>query len=102
CCCLWKILPVITPEISSKVSRLPGIHLEVTDQCAGCGTCTDEVCFVGAIALKDGAAVIDQAECRGCGRCAAVCPLDAITVVIDDEAYINHAIDRVSSLVDLS
>jgi ferredoxin len=102
CCCLWKMLPAITPAIGSRVFRMPGLHLAVTDRCAGCGTCAENVCFVKAISLQEGRAVIDQAECRGCGRCAAVCPEQAIEVVIEDEAYIAHAIDRISTLVDLS
>lgn len=102
CCCLWKILPLMTPAISNKVSRLPGIHMAVGDQCRGCGVCTHEVCFVDAIRLVNERAVIDQASCRGCGRCAVVCPQQAITVVIDDAAYITHAIGRISRLVDLS
>ncbi len=102
CCCLWKMLPDITPDISSKVSRMPGVHVAVTDQCVGCGTCTDNVCFVNAITLEDGRAVIDQDACRGCGRCATVCPADAIDVVVEDETYISRAIGRISGLVDLS
>ncbi len=102
CCCLWKVLPIITPVISSKVSRMPGVHVEVTDRCTGCGVCAGDVCFVNAIALEGDRAVIDQAECRGCGRCAAVCPNEAIRVVIDDKAYIARAIERISELVDVS
>ena len=102
CCCLWKGLPIITPAISSQVSRMPGVHMEVSDECVGCGTCTKDVCFVDAIHLAADHAVIDPAECRACGRCAAVCPKGAITVVIDDKAYIEHAIERISQLVDVT
>ncbi|MEW6076837.1 MAG: 4Fe-4S binding protein [Thermodesulfobacteriota bacterium] len=101
CCCLWKILPVITPAISSKVSRIPGLHLEVTDRCVGCGACARDICFVKAITMEGGRAVIDQEECRGCGRCESVCPQKAIRVVIDDEKYIIHAIERISEIVDV-
>jgi len=102
CCCLWKVLPAITPSISAKVSRMPGLHIEVTDLCVGCGTCVDNVCFVQSIILEAGQAIIDQAECRGCGRCAAVCPQSAIKVVVEDNALIAHAIGNMEKLVDIS
>ena len=102
CCCLWKILPVITPAISSKVSRMPGLHMEVTDLCTGCGACTANICFVDAISLQKNRAVINPVECRGCGRCAASCPQKAICVIIEDDAYITRAIERISKLVDVS
>ncbi len=102
CCCLWKMLPVITPTVGAKVSRMPGLHLTVTDGCAGCGTCIDNICFVEAIHLTDGRAVIEQTACRGCGRCATVCPQDAIELVIEDETYISRAIKRMSKRVDVS
>jgi len=69
----------------------------------GCGTCTKEgVCFVDAIRLEGERAVIDQNECRGCGRCAAVCPKDAIRVVIENDAFIENAIRRISNDVDVT
>jgi heterodisulfide reductase subunit A-like polyferredoxin len=81
---------------------MPGVHMEVTDRCVGCGTCTKNVCFVDAIHLDGEHAVIDQTECRGCGRCAAVCPKEAIQVVIEDENYIAHAIRHISEHVDVT
>ncbi|TFG31925.1 4Fe-4S ferredoxin, partial [Candidatus Thorarchaeota archaeon] len=88
CCCLWKVLPDMNPEIGRKVTKMPGIDVRVTDACIGCGTCTEEnVCFVDAISLVDDKAVI-SAECRGCGRCVEVCPNDAIELIIDKSKFI--------------
>ncbi|MFP4445019.1 MAG: indolepyruvate ferredoxin oxidoreductase subunit alpha [Desulfosudaceae bacterium] len=102
CCCLWRILPHLTPEIGDKIARMPGIHLEVTDVCQGCGLCTQGICFVDAIRLEAEGAVIDQDQCRGCGRCADICPRGAIRVVIEDEACIDNAIARVSRAVNVT
>lgn len=102
CCCLWKVLPVIDERISKNVSRMPGIRVEVTDHCLGCGRCTRNVCFVDAIRQEDSRAVIDSEMCRGCGRCADVCPNDAIVVHIDDADYIGRTIRRIEEAVDLS
>jgi NAD-dependent dihydropyrimidine dehydrogenase PreA subunit len=101
CCCLWRILPYVSPEFGDKVHRLPGVSVRVTERCVGCGTCTQDVCFADAIQLQDGHAVIGAA-CRGCGRCVDVCPNKAIEVVVDNDQFAADAIERISALVDLS
>jgi ferredoxin len=101
CCCLWKILPALHPSIGDKVQRMPGVQLMVTDQCAGCGTCTDDICFVDAISLKEGAAQISEA-CRGCGRCVEVCPNQAIELRIGDQTFASQTISRLSSIVNVT
>lgn len=101
CCCLWKVLPDMNPKIGRKVTKMPGVDVRVTDACIGCGTCTEEnICFVDAISLIDGRAVISE-ECRGCGRCVEVCPNDAIELIIDKSKFIGDSIERVSSVVDV-
>jgi ferredoxin len=101
CCCLFRILPDLNPAISQKIGRLPGVTVWVDDSCAGCGRCTRDVCFVDAIQMKDGKAEI-SAECRGCGRCVEVCPRNAIHLRITDDGYMQNAIRRISSLVDVN
>jgi len=102
CCCLWKILPVITPEIGCKVSRMPGISVRVNDKCLGCGTCTKDVCFVNAIRVENKHAVINEQECRGCGRCVETCPNNAIEIIIENSGFINDTIRRISAVVDVT
>src|SRR4030042_1378686 len=51
CCCLWKILSDLDPKIRSKVKRMPGVEVTVTEKCIGCGTCTEH-CFVCAIRIQ--------------------------------------------------
>lgn len=100
CCCLWRVLPHIAPQIGAKVVRMPGVTVLVNERCVGCGTCAQGVCFVDAIRVVDGRAVIGDA-CRGCGRCADVCPERAIDVVVESSAFVEQAIARLSLLVDL-
>ncbi len=100
CCCLWRVLPHIAPQIGRKIARMPGVNVVVTDRCVGCGACTKDVCFVQAIHLTDGRATIRDA-CRGCGRCVSVCPQRAIAVTVDGDA-VATAIARLSPLVDIS
>ena len=48
--------------------------------CLGYGTCT-KACQYGAISVKDGVAVVDEALCVGCMACAAACPRHLIVPV---------------------
>jgi len=102
CCCLWKILPDINPEIGAKINRLPGLTVTVTEKCVGCGKCTKDVCFVNAITIKDNQAEIDQRLCLGCGRCVSACPTGAIEIAIEDPAYISRSIERLEHAVDVT
>jgi ferredoxin len=101
CCCLWRILPHLDERISHKVKKMPGVSVMVTDRCEGCGTCTQDICFVDAISLVDSRAVISD-RCRGCGRCISVCPNDAIEISIETPQGIEEAVHRLSSLVDVT
>ncbi len=101
CCCLWRILPHITPDIGSKVTRMPGVQVAVSDRCVGCGACAQGVCFVDAIRMVDGRAVIGDG-CRGCGRCVEMCPAQAIDLTIADPTFVEQTIRRITPLVDLS
>lgn len=47
--------------------------------CKGCGACSVvEACPMGAVTMKDGKAVVDEANCNNCGRCADTCRFDAL------------------------
>lgn len=101
CCCLWRVLPYVAPRISAKITRMPGVSVTVSDRCAGCGTCTRDGCFVDAIQLVDGRAVIGD-TCRGCGRCVSLCPQEAIEISIEYGQFVAQSIARISPLVDVA
>ena len=100
CCCLFRFLPNLAPKLQKKIERMPGVWVEVTDKCIGCGVCSEGVCFINAIRVEDGKAHIGE-DCRGSGNCVEACPQGAIQVVIARENYIENAIQRLSEAVDV-
>lgn len=100
CCCLFRFLPYLAPKLQQKIERMPGVVVEVTDDCVGCGVCADGVCFVNAITIENGRARISD-DCRGCSNCVEACPQGAIRVVIESSDYIENAIRRLSEAVDV-
>ena len=50
----------------------------VAAECVGCGNCA-KICPLGAISVPDGVrAVVNAARCVGCGKCARECPASVI------------------------
>lgn len=101
CCCLYSVLPHLDQSISKKITRMPGVYIQVSEDCIGCGVCTQGICFVNAIQMDGDRAVISE-DCRGCGKCIEICPNGAIEITINEESYINQVIDKITPLIDLS
>lgn len=99
CCCLWMMLPNLSKEVGSKVTKLSGLEIRVSDKCAGCGECI-EVCFVNAIKVEDRKAKISN-ECRGCGRCVDRCKFNAIEIFLEKNS-LGESIISISNSIDLS
>jgi hypothetical protein len=101
CCCLWKMIPYIDPSIGSRVTKMPSVVVEVTEDCVGCCLCAEDVCFVDAIRMQDDLAVIGDA-CRGCGRCVEMCPAEAIELSFDEDSFVHESIGRLPLMGDVS
>lgn len=101
CCCLWKMATELPENIGKNLTPMTGVNLEFNPEiCTGCGRCTEDICFVDAIHVADGKAVVDKDKCRVCGRCAETCPKGALVVKISDDA-VKRSIERVEGLVDV-
>lgn len=48
------------------------------EECIGCGKCED-VCPVEAIKVVEGKAIVSE-ECIDCGACVDECPVEAISL----------------------
>lgn len=101
CCCLYSTLPYLSPRISRKIKKLDGIQITINDNCIGCGTCCEGICFVDALQMN-----VDHAEirddCRGCGRCVEICLENAIELTIEDSSIFLDTIERLSRIVDIT
>jgi H+/Na+-translocating ferredoxin:NAD+ oxidoreductase subunit B len=49
------------------------------DECIGCGACA-EICPVDAVTMVDERPLVDMNWCIGCGVCAVSCPADVISI----------------------
>jgi UDP-glucose 4-epimerase len=87
CCTVRKSLRSGPRQFEDSVLRLPGLSVEVSPDCTGCGACVD-LCHAAAIRLEGGRAVIGEV-CKGCGRCAAACPQEAIRLRLEDDAEVQ-------------
>ena len=101
CCCLWKVVPHLDDEISSKVNRLEGITVtHDKEKCMNCKKCIiNKTCMFDAITLENNEVSINQDNCLGCGLCAKMCKFDAITIDYTDKS-INNIINRTYNLIE--
>jgi ferredoxin len=82
CCCTLQRSVTLGPDtFQDSVKPIPGIKVEITSDCIGCGTCLD-TCTFQAIELHSPAAIITS-KCKACGRCVEICPLHAIRMEIE-------------------
>jgi hypothetical protein len=100
CCCVSTSLHLASPEVWDVVERLEGTTVTVDGECTGCGACVKS-CIFKQVEVVDGVAVIGEG-CKGCGRCAVACKSSAITITVDNPAYIEETIKKISSYVDVS
>ncbi|KYC46339.1 MAG: formylmethanofuran dehydrogenase FwdH [Candidatus Methanofastidiosum methylothiophilum] len=99
CCCLWMMLPNLSTDIGSKVTKLTDLEIKVTDRCTGCGECI-ELCFVKAIKIFNKVAQINS-NCRGCGRCVERCRFNAIEIILE-KGSLEDSIIKISKSIDLT
>lgn len=100
CCCLWRMLPNLSIKRNNPVKKIPGVKIEVSEDCIGCGSCL-ESCFVNAIHIKDGKAIVDE-SCRGCGRCVSSCPKNAIKLNIKEPRFLEKTIKNLEKVLNVS
>lgn len=102
CCTLLTSLKYLPKEATDSLVPLKGLHMEIDPAlCDACEICV-EACHAKALKCKDMKIIRDLKKCKGCGRCIAVCPKNAVSVRVDniDEA-INDLAERIKPIADL-
>jgi electron transport complex protein RnfB len=66
--------------------------------CLGFGDCA-AACPLGAVALREGVAVVDQNKCVGCALCAAACPKGIIVMAETKGRAINRCCSQAAGPV---
>jgi len=95
------MVPELPEAIGNNLTPMAGVKINLNAEiCVGCGKCTDGVCFVNAIKVKNGKAVINDKKCRVCGRCAEICDNESISIYMTAYA-VNRSIKRVERLVNV-
>jgi ferredoxin len=79
-CACWNVGSIRRRKIP-RDALMAVYFVRATDpeKCVGCGACA-AVCPVDAITLENALAVVDEEWCIGCGVCATRCEYDALSV----------------------
>ena len=77
CCCivLRAFKNYGNPRMLTRSAFKP---IRIPENCAGCGTCAEVRCPMGAISIVDKTPVMNIDLCIGCGLCVTGCPNNAI------------------------
>jgi len=100
CCCLAKISINAPPKIKAATKKMPGVEIEVTEHCIGCGRCTQSICPFNAISLVNNRSHISE-DCHACGRCIEICPNNAIKLNILDTKFADIIIKDLELIMDI-
>lgn len=102
CCCdipkAYGKLPA--DEMKPLFHNMPGLEMEVSDACNGCGVCLNH-CKYGAITIRDGQAYINEARCTTCSRCVLYCPSKAVTMTMTDPDAVKKITQKIFSIASL-
>jgi len=99
CCCITRFTRYVPAGTLDRIHHpVEGLSMSVTDECMGCGTCA-KICYLGAVTIKNKRAVIGDL-CRLCGRCALNCPKGAMKLKLDNPHITEDVIRRIEASVD--
>ncbi len=102
CCCMTTAFNSLPKDHLRRLfPHIDQVKIEVTGDCAACGTCID-YCIYDAITIENGKAVQNREQCWQCGRCATYCPSNAIRMTIDNLDFKDELVERITSFSDIT
>jgi UDP-glucose 4-epimerase len=104
CCTIFKSARYFPDDVKNSLVRLKGLRIVIDNKrCTteNCNICISE-CFTGALSFCEKGLVWNGALCKGCGRCATVCPPKAISLEIKniDEA-VSEIMGRIKERINI-
>ena len=104
CCTIFKSARFFPDDVKDSLVRLKGLRVVIdNNRCVNgnCRACISE-CFTGALSLSENGVDWNGLLCKGCGRCAAVCPKKAISVEVEniDEA-VREIMGRINQRINI-
>jgi hypothetical protein len=65
CCCAMRLVPHLDHNLSTKfLSRMPGVEVTVSEDCSGCGLCTEDAIQITVADLEYAEKTIQQLNKR--------------------------------------
>lgn len=84
CCTIFNSIRFCPDDVKESLVRLKGLWVSINHaECTMCGICVKE-CFTGALSVYENRIAWSGELCKGCGRCAMVCPKKVVSLTIDD------------------
>jgi ferredoxin len=102
CCCDIRMGLRLGPEVFwDNVHRLPGLRVEVSDDCTLCGDCVG-VCFRADVITMGQNKVQISEKCVGCGQCAEACPAGAISFQMEEGSdLVGHLLHQIADRTEI-
>lgn len=89
-CCCENLSKVVSFPNPARIT-ITNYYAKVdSDICTGCGTCA-VICQMKAITLDDEVSSIERQRCIGCGNCVAQCPSEAISLYNKEKQFTPFA-----------
>ena len=102
CCTVFNSTRYFPDDVKQSLARLKGLRVSIDkSRCTKCGVCVKE-CFTEALTIGEEGIAWNETLCKGCGRCATVCPEKVISLEVDDvDAAVDDIMGRIKERINI-